>query len=390
MYSLDTVENSNLKFKSKIAVTQTRATQSLQILSELIVDATPTASSRLKQVREHINSMMRDLVHYDAEYNITMIGHKVEYYTNKHRELKITREYHRTFASDNYAGRVSAVVSRLAKLHEELVASNSKTKNPHYIKLAEIGREFVKINSNNNHTYMPEQKADDICVCGEHMAVYQEASEYRCSRCGAFKSIEGTIFKDEQFYQSESCHKSKQSGYDYAKHYRFWMDRILAREDKKFKQRDLDNIAYVLNRDKITRSKLTCALMRTILKNELVQAEHLNENIPLLVKSFGGQGPPNLDFQDMRRMQIKFDKIMRLYELCNPHSPNKPYYPYFIYKVAESEFKFNPAKLKIINFIHLQKRETVMKNDNWFKRICAMTEPIDDLTYVATDPARKV
>jgi hypothetical protein len=39
--------------------------------------------------------------------------------------------------------------------------------------------------------------------------------------------------------------------------------------------------------------------------------------------------------------------------------PNRPYYPYFIYKIAEDEFKDNPEKLKILDYIHMKSEDTI-------------------------------
>jgi hypothetical protein len=58
---------------------------------------------------------------------------------------------------------------------------------------------------------------------------------------------------------------------------------------------------------------------------------------------------------------------MKLYDMVNPEGGNKPYYPYFIYKILEEMFKDNAEKSRLLDYIHLQSRETVIKNDKYYQ-----------------------
>jgi hypothetical protein len=124
--------------------------------------------------------------------------------------------------------------------------------------------------------------------------------------------------------------------------------------------------------------------MRKILKDPSVKLTCLYDNTPLLVKTFGGEPPPTLSYSERRIVSIKFNKLMELYNEIVPCG-NNPYYPYFIYKILERLFPQGHEKRCILDYIHLQSRDTVIKNDNIYKEICKLSNPEDELVYVPTD-----
>jgi hypothetical protein len=78
---------------------------------------------------------------------------------------------------------------------------------------------------------------------------------------------------------------------------------------------------------------------------------------------------------------------MILYKEVHPEEGNIPYYPYFFLQIFKQLFRNNPEKLRIIQYIHLQSRETVTKNDITFQQMCAKATPDDGFVYSPTDPA---
>ena len=127
--------------------------------------------------------------------------------------------------------------------------------------------------------------------------------------------------------------------------------------------------------------------MRDVLKDPKVRATALNDHAPLLVKLHGGPSPHVLSFHDYRTLSVRFNRAMELHDELFPGGGNKPYYPYFIYKIIEREFQGDPVKLRLLNSIHLQSRDTVMKNDKTWEQICARSEPSDNFVYKSTDPS---
>ena len=218
-------------------------------------------------------------------------------------------------------------------------------------------------------------------ACGERMQVFPSSSELRCSVCGHVKSLLGTVFEDHQFYNQEG-QKTKHGEYVPNRHFKFWMDRIQAKEHHVFPVEKLAVIEAHISRFYPPPYRLTCATMRSILKETRLTT--YNDHIPLLLKTFTGQAPPQLTHNELRVFSLKFNKIIELYEKLFPDG-NRPYYPYFIYKIAEDEFKDKPIKRKILDYIHLQAEDTVKKNDLIYKNICAIAPKDAGLTYRETD-----
>lgn len=230
----------------------------------------------------------------------------------------------------------------------------------------------------------------DICDCGYKMNIVPEISELHCSNpsCGKTTTIVGTVFKYEQSSYSES-NRNKYNGYDPSQHYKIWMDRILGNETKTISEDDIKKIEFIINRDKWDLSTLTCKDIRRILKDSKVKAQYLNDHTPYLLRRLTGKCPPRLSLHDERKLSYRFDKAMHFYDQIVTKG-KKPYYPYFIYKLIEHEFKDDKDKLRLLDNIHLQSRETVVKNDRCWKIICELADDEEDFVYKPTDPAGRL
>ena len=339
-----------------------------------------------------INLNIDSLETIEKEYGLSVVPILGEYYSSSLGENKNTRDYYRAITSDNFCGKIvdatsrtRVIISNMYKILSTHIASRSIIKETEY-ELEIISKKLehaqcIEIN------IQLEKRNYEVCKCGNRMTVIPELSELRCDLCCKTKKIIGAVFRDDQFYPQEG-QKTKHGGYDTTRHYKFWMERLQALESKSFSDIDVHNIEYVIARDSHNRKDLNCETMRYILKDPIVGATHLNDHAPLLVKTFGGVPPPQLDFQENRLTAIRFNKAMKLYDEVNPEGGNKPYYPYFIYKILEHMFKDSTEKLRILDYIHLQSRETVIKNDKYYMQMCVMAEPEDGLVYTPTDPNR--
>ncbi len=351
----------------------------------------------LQKIREMKNSTLNLINQTNAvytEYRVSIIGHIANYYQCKSKEVKITKSYHRTLSTNDFVGQIEYSIQCLEKMNCEVIniknqyptivniEEQTRCDDPHKLPLLMNSRPAV-------NNFMPEKKCENICRCGQGMNLCPEQSEFRCSHCGEVKTISGTFFRDEQVYLCERGLPGY-SEYRYSKHLRFWLEHLQAKENKKFNLDDLAKIDAVIKEDRITCSRLTCKEMRSILKDPRVGASTLNENAPLLVKMFGGHPPPIFDFAEERLIQLKFDRIMRLFEqvIVNA-SANKPYYPYFIYKIIELFIK-DPEKRRMLNYIHLQSSKTITKDDGYFKLICEASLSEDNLVYIPTDPSSHI
>jgi hypothetical protein len=392
---LGTIESTNGKIAEKITQTR-RALDSLHIIITEMRESLSLKSA--KKIAEHqrsldalhVNLAIDTLETLENGYNLSIVAILSDYYSAPDREEEKTEEYYRIITGENFISRINDVIAHAKSITDGFtkILQNNIIPRSEARKLEDRCDDIMR-NLDNIHnieiTTILQKNNYEMCKCGAKMMVMPTLSELHCPSCLKIKTIIGTVFRDDQFYPQEG-QRTKHGGYDTARHYRVWIDRLQARENKTFPEKTLQQIEYVLNRDSYDRKSLTCEAMREILKDSKVSATSLNEHAPLLVKMFGGPAPPILSFQDHRILSIRFSKAMMLYEIVKPNGRNKPYYPYFIYKLIEHAFANDPEKLRLLDSIHLQSRETVIKNDKTYRKICLLADVNDGLVYKATDP----
>ena len=321
-----------------------------------------------------------------SDYQLEVATVITEYYSGFKSEEVHTREYYRIITSNNYIAKINSllavcqhVLDELRRIDQLKVFSDSES-SEHISVFGGISADLkhaaeIKIN------IAFEKINYEICKCGTKMTPVPELSELHCSGCPKIKHISGVVFRDDQFYPQDG-QKTKHGGYDGERHYKFWAERIQARENKVFPDPVLTKIQHVIDRETIDKLSLSVRSMRKILKD--LKLTKYNDHAALLVVLFGGPVPPRLDFQEDKKMYNRFRKCMVLYDLAVPDGGNKPYYPYFIFKGIEDLFRDNPDKLRLLDFIHLQSRETIVKNDITYKRMCEIA-----VEMAATDDERE-
>ncbi len=329
-----------------------RVIEKINLIREIFIDATIDTTNTLLRIDDCENT-----------YRLAVVNIITNYYNNAD-ERKCTRDYYRVL-SEGHINNINELILSLGRQF------------PAYAKRLEIA---MNINIATNIV----RKNYDFCKCGARTIFIPEVNELQCSKqCGIVRKFECAIRDEAVDLVPASKHCTSQlSGT--SRHYRFHIDRLQAVENKSFDATTLEKIKYVLTRDKYVLRDLNCKQMRKILKDNYVNATKLNDHTPLLVVTFGGRAPPRLDFTDDKLASLRFSKAMAIFEQIVP-SGNKRYYLYFILKILEEMFKNDPEKLRIINYIHLQSRETVRKNDIIFKKICDLAEPEDGLVYRPTD-----
>jgi hypothetical protein len=229
-----------------------------------------------------------------------------------------------------------------------------------------------------------ENNADYGECCGAQMIILSETSELKCQNCFRVKIIEGVVFKNDQFFPQDG-HKTKHGTYDSMRHYKFWMDHIQGKEAQTFDDDFIERLGKQLDLVQKNRRLITYSQMRAALKSPAMCATRHNDHISLLLKLCGGRPSPVLSHEENAIASFMFSRVMYLYnQLKLPNKKNKPYYPYFIYKILEQILRKSP-KLRILNYIHLQSRDTMIKHDGIYKRICESADERDGLIYTATD-----
>lgn len=220
----------------------------------------------------------------------------------------------------------------------------------------------------------------DVCDCGEKMETIAEVSQLKCLKCGETKKISGVVFKTE----SSNIHDttSRSGGYVTARHYKIWIERIQALESVDLPTKVYTQIDNVIRRDNYTKSEINCKMMRTILKQ--TGNTSYNPNVPYIVKLFGGTPPPILSYDELKITSMRFNKVIELYLQINPNSKNSMYYPYFLHKIFEQMFAKNPEKKRILQYIHLQEKDTLIKADRFYAKICAKLSHEEGFIYTPT------
>jgi len=398
-----TIESTNIKIGEKIEVGRSV----IENLRNIIDTFSKVVKSRVgKKYIEaenllteiHCNLLIDELETAENNYSLSVVDIMNNYYLSPFDESKITQDYYRVIASENYYGKINSILEKIASAIDilyKILAQHilNKKETREYENQLEVFSGRITSAINIEISSATEKRNYEVCKCGSRMSVVPELSELVCQHpmCGKTKKIVGAVFRDDQFYPQEG-QKTKHGGYDELRHYKFWTERLQALETATFKESEIDKINYVIDRDGYSReSELNCEIMRDILKDPAVSLTTLNDHAPLLVKICGGKPPPQFNFQENKILEASFVQVMKLYDKINPDGGNKPYYPYFIYKLVEFLFADNNEKLRLLDYIHLQSRETVIKNDLWWEMICAETRDTDyELIYIPTDPAGRL
>lgn len=242
----------------------------------------------------------------------------------------------------------------------------------------------IKLYNNSTIDKNVTEAAYEMCICSAKMDIDSLTSALVCKECGSTKDLYGTVFEDEQFYFQEG-QRAKHGTYDPAKHCRFWVERIQARETTEIPEKVINDLKKAITYDKIKNKKyISCTQIRKYLSQ--TRYSKYNEHVPLIRKLITGIAPDQLTDYEMQLVHIYFDKVIHIFDEIKPVSKtNCPYHPYFIYKIIE-QLITKPhdriRKLKILSCIHLQSRETLIENDRIWKLICVR---IDGFVYIPTD-----
>lgn len=209
----------------------------------------------------------------------------------------------------------------------------------------------------------------DICECGKPMIINTVTSELLCVSCGSIKELIGTIFEDSQFYNQEGT-RYKHGSYIPSHHCKYWLDRIIAKENNEVTQASIEKIKKCIKRDNIQNLKnLSVEQFRIYLKE--TKLSKLNDHIPLIKKYITGFSPPQLTHDEVNIIYNYFDKAVKLYsKIKSDSSTNFIYYPYLLYKILELIITDGSRRNKLLSGIHLQGYNTLVNNDKKWKKIC--------------------
>jgi hypothetical protein len=317
-----------------------------------------------------------------SEYFMASAEYKKEIDNKKEQALQIKNTHFNKYQSfirnENFISKMDQIFIILKKyIHDSKLASDRLF----------IHRTYSIIKIYNNSTVnktIKEIVYANCTECNTKMEIDSIASELYCKNCGMCQDLYGTVFEDDQFYYQEG-QRTKHATYDPAKHCRFWVERIQARETTEIPESVLLSIRECIACDKITnKNRITCIQIRKYLRR--THNTKYNEHVPLIRKLITGIAPPQLTDHEMQLINIYFDKVIHIFdEIKPPKKTNCPYHPYFIYKIIEQLLKKNIHRIRkgtILSCIHLQSFSTLVTNDQLWAPICVR---IPEFSYIPTD-----
>ncbi len=221
----------------------------------------------------------------------------------------------------------------------------------------------------------------DVCDCGNKMTIQSNTSELLCVRCGYTVYLIGSVTEENQLFAQEGNRVSHGS-YDPARHCKFWIERIQAKESTIIPDEYIEKIRKSIKKDRIDNVKsITVKQFRAYLKQN--NLSKLNDHIPLIKKIITGYIPPQLNYNEQQLLFIYFDKATKTYEKIKPaNKKNSLYYPFLIYKILDMIIKDESKKSKLLACIHLQSYDTLIDNDRIWHSICQYNSCFE---YKATD-----
>lgn len=313
-------------------------------------------------------SFLKKIDNLETEYNTRTVNILVEYFVfiNSSEEktkyfFKIKGEHLKKYQSIIVKGcffiRVKQIFTSLC-IHIKNKESDDSIDN--------LLRNFCAIP--NNVSKMTSLKM--MCEkCNQEMSITTNTSQMFCKKCGMLEKIYGTVFEDNQFYHQEG-QRAKHCNYETNKHFKIWVERIQARESKDIPPVVIKKLNKCAENDNIIdRNRISCQLIREYLRD--IKETAFNEHVPLIRKLMTGIVPPQLDDIELRKLEIRFDKSISIFEKIKPaNKTNCPYHPYFIYKILDIMIQNINRKKQILSCIHLQSRDTLIENDKNWKIIC--------------------
>jgi len=290
-----------------------------------------------------------------------------------HRRDKYNKEFHAFITQSNITGKLDRIYEYLRTVASCCDADM----------FSELRAYFMKYD-NNVIVLTQEHTQFGMCrTCNKSMVIVPQDSQIVCYGCGVAEVLSGTVFDYDQFYYQEG-QRTKHNSYDPAKHCRFWIERIQARESKEIPAGVIEDVKECMRRNKIKNAEeISCSEIRRYLRQ--TKNSSYNEHIPLIRKIITGMTPPQLSEQEVRTILETFSRVIKVYEEIKPsNKTNVPYHPYIIYKIIEHMMDENGMRRRareILACIHLQASDTLRENDKTWRMICSH---LPDLEYKPT------
>ena len=278
------------------------------------------------------------------------------YYEDQTKIINLTNDFNKILENNNISNNLDFIYKNIIN-H----LTNNDKLDTEYNKILIIDYKNNYINNENSYYYNIEK-----CTCINNKNINITETEIICNMCGSIYNkpiISNHIVEDINIIK-----------YDFLRHYRIWLEKILGINDKYLNkyQKEFNIIKNYIEKEYphvSERKKINLNLLRQFLKK--LNITKLNDLISILMKKICNVHIPRLNAKELSDMENLFINIIKVYDIIkNKTNINRKYYPYFIYKIIEYYFRDNKEKLTILKCIHLQKKKTLVQNDQVFKLIC--------------------
>jgi hypothetical protein len=277
----------------------------------------------------------------------------------------------------------------------------------------------------------------DICSkCNVKMIKKVDDCMLCCVVCGITNDLEGTAEEEIAICNNEIQETKKQKYTNIiVKCAQTCLDYIQAKISTNISEKIIDKVKKCIHNDCINNmEKINCSLIRKYLKS--ISVDDYNNCVPLIYKIIRGVAPPQLSEKEEQTCISYFKLVIMFFDKTKLSAKsNRPYHFYFIYKILEliidgylvkvdkdnqdceideSEtmsviilnkayidlvqsgncssvekksnkgvWKTSQTKRKqdILSCIHLQSKDTLVKNDKFWKQLC---EHIPEFVYKPT------
>jgi hypothetical protein len=354
----------------------------VSLYDRIIAEVSPSFNNSFR-----INLRRADALELQSSYLMTTSDIIASYYTSG-AGLDI---FKKCVLEHNFAAQVTSIIANLRSLGAAL--ADSKPINSRAALIAYIVKQtaaMLHISALNTPGLTPGELAAPttclVCDSGPSLQLSINTSHYICNICGEVTEISGSEYERNlpsavgaNFISMGDKPAQSQSGSrfgrrsqkpDKDRHFNKCLSFLLAEKECPITDAESDLIRAELRL--CSYSSVYCAEMRKVLKN--TGLTKYNPFVPWLIKHFTGSIIPALSEEDKAKIKSIFNQLRIHYEQLRvtDHVINKKenlsYYYFFIYKIIEKEFaKTNKAEL--LRYIHLQSRETIIKNDALLAKI---------------------
>lgn len=305
-------------------------------------------SNYLKQfdIIKKINTISEhtyDIEKVENMYILNTILSLSEYYSNNN-----SQNYMIEISTNNYNKDISNVISFFGK-------TNNK-------QIQELIHELKKLNQ-----IIPVPQVITKCIyC--NLRMLNKSNMFICTSCGY-------CLKNCDNYKCE--YPNIATSYNQSKHVDRWICRIQGIEKDIIPHYCINKIANYIKKKHIKKTELNCFMFREILKQ--TKLTRYNTNMTKILNILGVKAK-KLTTGELKYIKNISYQVIVEYDIIKDNK-NLLYIPYIIYKLIEFKLRDGKRKNKILSYIHLQQRSTLIKNDQIWELICKKL----DIIYKPTE-----